>query len=114
MINLLQLRSVFSPFSTQMRSSMDMSKRQNGMLREMEETLTDLMSGHLPGIMEEVVHRNTKTVISSVDQTSKKSVEDLQEKIKRQVVQEMFSLLEVATDDVVERVGAMLQVQQPV
>ena len=80
----------------------------------MREMLNDMLKAQLPVIMEEVVHRNTETVIDTVGETSKQSAASLESRIKSQVVAEVMQMLEAVSDEVVGRVGGMLNTEPPI
>ena len=97
-----------------MRTAIDLVKREAAVQSDMQEMLNDMFKAQLPDIVEEVVHRNTTTVIDTVGETSKQSAASLEQRIKSQVVAEVMQMLEVVSDEVVDRVGGMLNVEPPV
>jgi len=101
-------------FSSELRTSIDMLKSEFTVLGDVQDMMSDLLKAQFPMMMEEVVHRNTAAVIDSVGETSKQSDTTLEERIKTQVVSEVMQMLEAVSDEVVLRVGGLLNVEPPI
>ena len=93
-----------------MRTAIQMSKDQNVKHTALEDMLHEMLKAELPDLMEKVVHRNTSDVISSVDHTSARSAQAIQEKVRQNLIEEVSVMLDAAVEDVVDRVSGIVNV----
>lgn len=96
-----------------MRTTIEMVKVEQTMQAQLRDMIHEILKRQLPDLVEDVVQRNTSAVISSVDESSTRSLQDLEARIRDQVLQEINMMLESASNDVVGRVGTLLAVEAP-
>ena len=96
-----------------MRKVLTLLQHEQQAQQEMNSTMKDMVRQQLPDVMETIVHRNTDAVITSLGGTTAQSARDIEEHVHSRVVQEVMTMLESATDDVVTRVSDLMTFSEP-
>lgn len=96
-----------------MRKTLSLLQTGQVQQQEMNSTMKEMVRQQLPDVMENIVHRNTDQVISSLGGTTARSAREIEEHVHQRVVQEVLNMLESATDDVVARVSDLMSFAEP-
>ena len=97
-----------------MRNITDILIKGESVQSNLQDSLHDMVGAQLPKVMDEVVKRNTQSAVSEMGEASVQSARQLQETVKREVVSEVMTLLDAATEQVVGQVAQMLEETLPV
>ena len=99
---------------SQLRSTVNLVKEQSTVQSDFQCTLKELFRGQLPSMVSNVVEGQANVIMTSVDETSLRSAQRIEENVRMQIIQEVTTMLESVVEEVVERVSDNLNSAQPV
>ena len=104
---------MFACYRSRLKKAMSLLEQEKVAQEKMNIDMSEMVQQQLPDVMEGIVHRNTDAVITSLGGTTARSAREIEEHVHARVVQEVMTLLDNATDDVVARVSDLMSFAEP-
>ena len=99
---------------SQLRSTVSLVKDQGQAQADFQKSLAEVFRGQLPSLVSGVVEDHANTIMTSVDKSSLRSAERIEENVRLQIIKEVTGMLENVREEIVERISENLNSAQPV